>query len=157
MSKVTVAKALNLKNRLAERVEALKTTLKLGNTQLSDIQSNSVSFSGARALLSVAVQCLVEVKRSVATANQTMWADIFLLAELKGVVKAYKSLPVSPEKVMDPYKREYVNYRNNLSKEEIEKIVREYERTIDEMQQKLDHFNHTTFVEVDMKTVDSVL
>ena len=82
MTKITVAKALNLKNRLAERVESLKTTLKLGNTQLADIQSNSGSFSGTRTLLSVAVQCLVEVKRAIATANHNMWADIFLLAEL---------------------------------------------------------------------------
>lgn len=134
-----LAKALKLKNKLAGEVETLKDLLK----------KQEFDYDNAKVLadLRTKVDELIRVKAAIAEANMAIYERIFRAAELKGLVATLNSLDTrtgvhleSGNYVERPVEVEYLA---QLGKVEVDRLVAEFEKEIDSVQDELDEFNFT--------------
>jgi hypothetical protein len=144
---MTIKQALKLKNRLVGEIN---------DTQIKMIKYNSVSESNERPYSTKAlleqhynlVNQLVVLKTEIHKANSEVYDKIFLLSELKNVVKHLKSLDCTNGVVEDDYYRRSSDTQT-IKKSEISVVERDseikfLESRIDEIQEELDLHNSTT-------------
>ncbi|MGH8048548.1 MAG: hypothetical protein ACREKL_15015 [Chthoniobacterales bacterium] len=144
-----LAKALKEKNRLAGETAQLKDLLKTQNCrpkkQPFDYDNREVF-----AKLNASIETLVAVKAAIAEANSEVYAKIFRLAEIKGLVALLKSLDtregVFVEKGGYAEPSVEVAYRSQLGKVEVDRLASDYEAEIQRLQDELDEFNFTRSV-----------
>lgn len=141
-----LAKALKLKNKLAGEVETLKDLLKKQNVR-SKKQEFDYDNAEVLADLRAKVDELIRVKAAIAQANTAIYERIFRAAELKGLVATLNSLDTRTgvhleggNYVERPVE---VEYMAQLGKVEVDRLVAEFEKEIDSVQDELDEFNFT--------------
>lgn len=150
MKKISIAKALKLKNQLAGEVAELKARLLQQNVRSSkqkfDYQNEKVL-----AALESKIKELVAVKALIAAANSSIYGKIFRLAELKGLVTLLTTMDTKTGvfheggHLGEPVA---VRYRAQISKVEVDKIVARLKTEIQSLQDSLDEFNFTQSVSI---------
>jgi predicted nucleic acid-binding Zn-ribbon protein len=156
MQEISLAKALQVKNRLAEYISKAS----------SDVAANNSHIKGASVEVDVQAQwqryCdlqerLVDLKDRISEANRPVQADIYRLAELKGRVSFLKTLPTTAGALREArYTRtfdettETVEYEATIRKAEVDEQVRQFSIEIDNIQERLDGHNHQTRIEFDL-------
>jgi len=146
-----LAKALKEKNRLAGETAQLKELLKVQNCrpvkQPFDYDNRDVL-----AKLQATVETLIAVKAAIAEANSEIYARIFRLAELKGLVALLKTLDtregVFTETGGYGERLTEVAYRAQIGKVEVDRLAADFEAEIQQVQDELDEFNFTRSVKV---------
>jgi len=144
-----IAKALKLKNQLAGEVAQLKELLTKQNVR-STKQKFDYDNREVLARLRAKVTELVKVKAAVAAANAEIYAKVFRLAELKGLVSTLTALDTKSGVFHEgrgfaeaSYEVEYVA---QLGKVDVDKLVAESKAEIQSLQDELDEFNFTRSV-----------
>lgn len=141
-----LAKALKEKNRLAGETAQLKELL-LSKNCLPAKQPFDYDNREVLAKLNASVETLVAVKSAIAEANSEIYAKIFRLAELKGLVALLRSLDtregVFHEKGGYTEPSAEVPYRCQLGRVEVDRLAADYETEIERLQDELDEFNCT--------------
>jgi hypothetical protein len=87
---------------------------------------------------------LVEIKRHIHNANQPVFEKIFLMAELKGMVKELKRMSVEEGKQSDRYSMNSSEKEVEITVLERDAKIKELEETIEKLQDELDTFNAIT-------------
>lgn len=87
---------------------------------------------------------LVNLKARIHTANQPVYGQIFLMSELKGMVKELKKIPTEEGKSSDRYSSVVSVKEVELNIVDIQNYVIGLEAQIEELQDKLDVHNATT-------------
>jgi hypothetical protein len=158
-----LSKALKLKNRLAGEVARLKAIVQARNvTEVGQEVVYDVKGIVERDL-PAAIKNLVTVKAAIACSNggtvedakgitvdglqDTPYWNIFLIAELKGMVELIRGLDTKNGK-MTEYRgirdaSTSVEYVAQVKQADADKLVATLEKQIDEMQDTLDAFNAT--------------
>ncbi|MFI5386163.1 MAG: hypothetical protein ACHQ50_08590 [Fimbriimonadales bacterium] len=148
--KVTLSKALKLKNRQSRLVGELQRRISTVNSYL---QGSEPEFD-AKALyeqLKAETNRLIAIKAAINGANATVQGDIYRMAELKGIAQFVRALNTQRGKVIVGYMasepQEYVAQINAAdATAEVERI----EKEIDALQDGLDGHNATTTIELDV-------
>jgi hypothetical protein len=146
-----LTKALKLKNQLAGEVAELKSRLDSQNSRPSTVPFDYDTHL-VLAELRAKLDSLVAVKSAIAVANSSLYARIFRLAELKGLVATLKSLDVRNGvfKEGGGYAQSAydIEYTAQISKTEVDALVAVLGEEISTLQDELDEFNHLQSIEL---------
>ena len=143
-----LAKALKQKNKLAGEVTQLKELLTEQNSR-STKQKFDYNNQEVLTNLRAKIDELVATKAAIGAANAEIYPKIFRLAELKGFVTALKGLSTKEGVYAESlgYSQSVeVEYVAQIKKAEVDKLVEEIEKEIQELQDALDEFNFTRSV-----------
>ena len=150
--KMTLAKALKHKNRIAQRIQSVSNDIQVNNSILA-VNEPEVDIKVLDTMRRELVVHLIAVKTAIHKASDSIRADIFRLAEVKATIGFYRSLGTSHGK-RQAHRfgtgDEFVEYKATIRKEEVDRINFELESEIDTLQEKLDTFNVTTNIEIDV-------
>lgn len=139
-------KALKLKNKIAGDISRLKGLLTSQNVRPAK-QAFDYNNSEVLAELRAKVGELVRVKTAIATANVEIYAKIFRLAELKGLVATLCALDTRQGTFLEQgnygNSATEVEYVAQLKRVQVDALVAEFQAEIQTLQESLDEFNFT--------------
>lgn len=140
-----LAKALKSKNQLAGELTKLKELIAAQNVRTTK-QKFDYDNRELLAQVKLKIDEIVKLKAAIAIANGEIYAQIFRLAELKGVLTIFKALETrsgSHREAIGFNAVEDVEYISQFSKVEADRIVAELTQEIQALQDSLDEFNYT--------------
>lgn len=155
MPDITIAKALKLKNRLVGRLNKLKADIQLYNSVLKE-QAQQVDVPKLFELYASITQNLTTLKTMIAEANilGKVQVDIINLGEKKSMLAWLSCLNTRDGVDRHGYQNTEMHYVAALGKTSVDKICREIESNIDEIQDRLDEFNNTYKISVSQEMLD---
>ena len=166
-----LSKALKLKNRLAGEITKLKGIIQARNVTEFGQETVYDVKTIVETTLPKVIENLVTVKTAIAIANAmpimpinktlavdlerinlTPYWDIFMIAELKGLIETVKEINTKNGKFSEfRGLREtvaQVEYVAQVKQQDVDRLVSEMEKKIDGMQDDLDAFNATLDIEI---------
>jgi hypothetical protein len=154
MAEITLAKALNIKNRLTGRLAKVQADIQAYNS----VPAGQVDQVNVPALLKTReelVGALVGLKTAINDANRETQRDIYDLAEKKATAQFLAGVNTrhGPQPPVYPSTIE-VHYVAALKKADVDAQVARLESEIDQLQDKLDQFNHVHKIEVDGRILE---
>ena len=154
MAEITLAKALKIKNRLAGRLAKAQVDIQAFNS-VPEGQADQVNVPALVKTREELVGALVSLKTAINDANREAQRDIYDLAEKKGTVQFLAGVNTrhGPLPAVYPSTTE-VNYVAALKKADVDAQVARLETDIDQLQDKLDQFNHDRKIEVDGRILE---
>jgi hypothetical protein len=154
MAEITLAKALKIKNRLTGRLAKVQADIQTYNS-VPEGQADQVNVPALTKTREELVGALVNLKTAINDANREAQRDIYDLAEKKAMAQFLAGVntrhgpqpPVYPSTVV-------VVYVAALKKADVDALVVRLENEIDQLQDKLDQFNHVHKIEVDGRILE---
>ena len=149
MAEITLAKALKVKNRLAGRLAKVQADIQLFNS-VPVGQADQVNVSALMQTREELVGALVSLKAAINDANREAQRDIYDLAEKKATAQFLAGVNTrhGPQPPVYPSTVEVV-YVAALKKADVDALVAGLEKEIDQLQDRLDQFNHDHKIEAD--------
>jgi len=147
--KITLARALKLKNRVQSRIRQISNDLSSNNSVLkgSEPDVNVAETIGSYDQL---VDYLIGLKADIFRTNDPVYEKILRLAEVKSKIGVLRSFDTKHGKVADKYSMsDPLEYEATFRKAQVDEIVRGLEQQVDILQEELDNHNHTTYIEVE--------
>jgi len=145
---VTLAKALNLKNRQSQQIAKLHAIVTAHNSRLV----GSAVPHDVRAVydqIGIESERLVAIKTAISLANAPIQDAIYRMAELKGQIAMLRRLTTTSGRYMPPFgMQEPQEYEATLDAAEVEREIQRLENEIDDLQDRLDQHNATVRVEL---------
>jgi hypothetical protein len=138
-----LSSALKQKNRLKKEISDLRKKIEKNN---SVVKGNIVSYNVVELLgeLNQKTEELVSLKTSITEANYPVQQKIYRMAELKGLIQFYKSVPVTDGKKQPEYHEAVVEYSAQLKDKSFDDLIKKAETEIEVIQEELDTFNYAT-------------
>jgi hypothetical protein len=154
LHEITLAKALKVKNRLAGRLAKVQADIQAYNS-VPQGQADQVNVPALLKTREELVEALVGLKTAINDANREAQRDIYLLAEKKATAQFLAGVNTrhGPQPAVYPNTVE-VTYVAALKKADVDALVARLEKEIDQLQDRLDHFNHVHRIEVDGRTLE---
>jgi hypothetical protein len=154
MAEITLAKALKVKNRLAGRLAKIQADIQAFNS-VPQGQADQVNVPALMKTREELVQALVGLKTAVNEANREIQRDIYDLAEKKATAQFLGGVNTrhGPQPAVYPNTTE-VTYVAALKKADVDTLVARLETQIDQLQDRLDQFNHAHKIEVDGRILE---
>ena len=154
MAEITLAKGLKVKNRLAGRLARVQADIQAYNSA-PEGQAGQVNVPALMQTREELVSALVGLKTAINDANREAQRDIYDLAEKKATAQFLAGVNTrhGPQPPVYPSTTE-VNYVAALKKADVDGLVAGLEKEIDQLQDKLDQFNHDHRIEVDGRTLE---
>jgi hypothetical protein len=154
MAGITLAKALKVKNRLTGRLAKVQADIQAYNS-VPEGQAGQVNVPDLMKTREELVGALVGLKTAINDANRQVQRDIYDRAEKKATAQFLAGVntrhgplpPVYPSTVE-------VVYVAALKKADVDALVVRLENEIDQLQDKLDQFNHVRKIEVDGRILE---
>ncbi len=140
---MNVKQALKAKNKLVADLKAQYEILKKYNS-IEEGNPRRYSMKSTIDKINELSAQLVNLKARIHTANQPVYNQIFLLAELKGMVKELKKVPTEEGKVAERYGSVISVKEVELNIVDIQNYVVGLEAQIEDLQDTLDIHNATT-------------
>ena len=154
MAAITLGKALKIKNRLTGRLAKVQADIQTYNS-VPEGQADQVNVPALMKTREELVGALVNLKTAINDANREAQRDIYDLAERKGTAQLLAGLNTrhGPQPAVYPSTTE-VTYVAALKKADVDALVVRLETEIDQLQDKLDLFNHVHKIEVDGRILE---
>jgi len=154
LQEITLAKALKVKNRLTGRLAKVQEDIQTYNS-VPEGQADQVSVSALMKTREELVGALVALKTAINDANGEVQRDIYDLAEKKATALFLSGVNTrhGPQPPVYPSTIE-VNYVAALKKADVDALMVRLENEIDQLQDKLDQFNHDRKIEVDGRILE---
>jgi hypothetical protein len=154
MAEITLAKALKVKNRLTGRLAKVQADIQAYNSVPAG-QADQVNVPALMQARAELVGALVALKTALNDANREAQRDIYDLAEKKATIQFLAGVNTrhGPQPPVYPSTVE-VNYVAALKKADVDGLVAGLEKAIDQLQDRLDQFNHDHRIEVDGRTLE---
>jgi hypothetical protein len=147
---MNISKALKVKNRLAGEIVRLQNIIKRENSRRSD-NASKVNVAEEFLKLSEVRQKLISLKSAIALATAPLSEKLVRLAETKAKMNFYQSLPTQEGTEVDIYgsSREKLTYEWTAfyNRQRVDAITKEFQDSIDTLQDEVDEFNAKTQVE----------
>jgi len=154
--KVTLAKALKLKNRFASKVSEVSNKITQYNSIIEG-QERPVDINALMEKRGKLMDGLINLKSAINVANAPIQSTIYLLAELKGELNFLRSIMTDSGKQVQVgswgdedkiYKREAV-----LDHATVQGLIEQAETDIDANQDVLDKHNHSVEIDVEDEVI----
>jgi hypothetical protein len=154
LQEITLAKALKLKNRLAGRLAKIQEDIHTYNS-VPEGQADQVNVPARMKTREELVGALVGLKTAINEANREVQRDIYDLAEKKATAQFLAGVYTrhGPQPPVYPSTTE-VSYVAALKKADVDVLVARLEKEIDQLQDRLDQFNHVHKIEVDGRILE---
>ena len=154
MAEITLGKALKIKNRLAGRLAKAQADIQAYNS-VPEGQADQVNVPALVQTREELVKALVDLKPAINDANREIQRDVYDLAEKKGTVQFLAGVCTrhGPLPAVYPSTTE-INYVAALKKADVDALVARLEKEIDQLQDRLDQFNHVHKIEVDGRILE---
>jgi hypothetical protein len=154
MAEITLGKALKIKNRLTGRLAKVQADIQAYNS-VPEGQADQVNVPALMKTREELVGALVSLKTAINDAYREAQRDIYDLAEKKATAQFLAGLNTrhGPEPAVYPNTTE-VNYVAALRKADVDALVVRLEKEIDQLQDRLDQFNHVHKIEVDGRILE---
>jgi hypothetical protein len=154
MAAITLGKALKIKNRLAGRLAKVQADIQAYNS-VPEGQAGQVNVPALVQTREELVGALVGLKTAINEANREVQRDIYDLAEQKATAQFLGGVNTrhGPQPAVYPNTTE-VSYVAALKKADVDALVARLEKDIDQLQDRLDQFNHTHRIEVDGRVLE---
>lgn len=154
MADITLARALKVKNRLVGRLAKVQANI-LAYNSVPEGLAGQVSVPALMQTREELVQALVALKTAINEANREVQRDIYDLAEKKAAAQFLAGLNTrhGPQPAVYPSTTEVV-YVSALKKADVDARSAGLEQEIDQLQDRLDQFNHDRRVEVYGRTLE---
>ena len=154
MAEITLAKALKVKNRLTGRLAKVQADIQAYNSVPAG-QADQVNVPALVQTRAELVGALVALKTAINDANREAQRDIYDLAEKKATAQFLAGVNTrhGPQPAVYPSTTE-VNYVAALKKADVDGMVAGLEKEIDQLQDRLDLFNHERKIEVDGRILE---
>jgi hypothetical protein len=154
MAKITLAKALKIKNRLTGRMAKVQADIQVYNS-VPEGQADQVNVPALMQTRAELVGELVGLKTAINEANREAQRDIYLLAEKKATAQFLADVNTrhGPQPPVYPSTVE-ITYVAALKKADVDALVARLENETDQLQDKLDQFNHDHQIEVDGRLLE---
>lgn len=152
-AKISLAKALKVKNRLAGRLAKANQNIQAHNAVLLE-NKNKVNVEKLLADRQAIVQSLVELKTALYLANQKIQHQLYWLGEKKSEIEFLNGVHVRDGKERHSYQNTEVEYVSFLKQEQIDSQIKRLEAEIDTLQEEVDTYNHTTKIEIRQQVLD---
>jgi hypothetical protein len=154
MAEITLAKALKVKNRLAGRLARVQADIGAYNS-VPQGQADQVNVLALVKTREELVGALVSLKTAINDANREAQRDIYDLAERKATAQFLAGVNTrhGPQPPVYPSTVE-VHYVAALKKADVDALVVRLENEIDQLQDRLDQFNHVHTIEVDGRILE---
>jgi hypothetical protein len=152
MSTVTLARALKYKNRVKEMLQKVQRNI-INFNSIMEGAEEEVNVATAMERRAFLEKHLVELKCKVDEANTPIKQDIFAMQEIRARIVFLREISTSHGKVLKSIRfgeDKEMTYQATFRKVDIDKMVVEAEEQLDDLQEKLDHFNNTTTIEIDL-------
>ena len=143
---MTLAKALKRKNRLTQKISNLQQEIQRENSVRAD-DPRKIKVEDLMKELDERINELIKLKIVVFIASTPMRENILRLSELKSQITFLQGISTAEGKI-NSYGEEPVEYTVVYDKVWVKNIVESCEQKIDDIQEELDKFNHTTSVEI---------
>jgi len=144
--KLTVAKALKEKNKKLNQINKLWARLGENN---SILEGNTREFNPEELLNQIKqeTEVFIQLKTKIHNVCAPVREKIFRLSELKCLTRRLKSIDTKNGFVPTRYEHNSTRYQAYLSAATIDQIVEAMESEIDQIQEELDQFNHSNYIE----------
>lgn len=154
MAEITLAKALKVKNRLTGRLAKVQADIQAYNS-VPEGQADQVNVPALMKTREELVGALVALKTAINDANREAQRDIYDLAEKKATAQFLAGVNTrhGPQPPVYPATVEVV-YVAALKKADVDAQVVRLENEIDQLQDRLDQFNHVHKIEVDGRILE---
>jgi hypothetical protein len=154
MAEITLSKALKIKNRLTGRLAKVQADIQTYNS-VPQGQADQVNVPALMQTREELVGALVSLKSAINEANREVQRDIYDLAEKKATAQFLAGVNTrhGPQPPVYPSTIEVI-YVAALKKAEVDGLVAGLEKEIDQLQDRLDQFNHDHRIEVDGRTLE---
>jgi DNA repair exonuclease SbcCD ATPase subunit len=154
LQEISLAKALKIKNRLTGRLAKVQADIQAYNS-VPQGQADQVNVPALLKTRDELVGALVSLKTAINEANREIQRDIYDLAEKKATAQFLGGVSTrhGPQPPVYPSTIE-VNYVAALKKADVDALVARLEKEIDQLQDKLDQFNHAQKIEVDGRILE---
>jgi hypothetical protein len=154
MAQLTLAKALKVKNRLVGRLAKVQNDIQMYNS-VPEGQAGQVDVPALLKTYEELVDAVITVKTAINHANREAQRDIYDLAEKKGTMQFLGGICTrhGPQPAVYPNTTE-VAYVAGLKKADVDAQVAHLEKEIDQLQDRLDQFNHAHRIEVDVRILE---
>lgn len=143
--KITVAKALKEKNKKLNQLNKL--WLRLGENN-SILEGNTREFNPENLLSQIKkeTEVFIKLKTQIHNACSPVREKIFRISELKSIARRLKGLDTKNGIVQTRYDNNSGRYTAHFSAGKIDQLIEAFENEIDQIQEELDHFNHTNHI-----------
>jgi len=146
--KMTLAKALKTKNRLAQKVNNLQMEIQTENSYRKD-SSKVTDVEVLMKELQEATEELIKLKIAIFVASTPMRENILRLSEQKAKINFLKSINTTEGKEGNKWAGDIeIEFAATYDKNYIKQEVLKCENSIDTLQEELDQFNHKTEIEI---------
>ena len=154
LHEITLAKALKVKNRLAGRLAKVQADIHAYN-RVPHGQADQVNVPALMKTREELVGALVSLKTAINDANREAQRDIYDLAEKKATAQFLAGVNTrhGPQPAVYPNTTE-VSYVTASKKADVDGLVAGLEKEIDQLQDRLDQFNHERKIEVDGRILE---
>ena len=154
MAEITLAKALKVKNRLTGRLAKVQADIQAFNS-IPEGQAGQVNVPVLMKTREELVGALVALKTAINETNRESQRDIYDLAEKKATAQFLGGLNTrhGRQPAVYPSTTE-VNYVAALKKSDVDALLVRLEYEIDQLQDRLDQFNHVHKIEVDGRILE---
>jgi len=150
--KVTLAKALKLKNRFASKISEVSSNISAYNSVIEG-QERPLDVNALMEKRAKLVDAVINLKTAINAANAPIQTTIYLLAELKSDAAFLKGIDTTAGKQVDrgSWGTEDKIYEKTtvVDFSTVQGLIEQAEADIDANQDKLDKHNHTVEVDVD--------
>jgi len=147
--KITLARALKEKNRIKREMSRLQKIIQSHNSQLADKWQSPYVIKDVLLRYSQLKDNLIYLKTKIQEANIPIYGFIFQMSEARSMIDWLSSLDTRDGKHESPYNDSINEYRAQINRQELDEILRELTLRIDELQDKIDEFNHTTKIDIE--------
>ena len=147
MAKVSLAKALKIKNKQVKVVKGLQEQVAKYNSIVKG-SDNPFDVKAKYQELKAAALKLAKVKAAIQTANAPIQEKIFEMAELRGHLAFLQRLDTKSGNSIFGYQTDVVEFEAVLTALDVEKESEETEARLDQLQDEVDAFNTSTMVEI---------
>ena len=154
MAEITLGKALKIKNRLVGRLAKVQIDIVTFNS-IPEGQVGQVDVPALVKTREALVEAVVALKTAINDANREVQRTIYDLAEKKATAQFLGGVCTrhGPQPPVYPSTIE-VNYVAALKKADVDAQVVKLENDIDQLQDRLDQFNHDRKIEVEGRILE---
>lgn len=147
--KITLAKALKEKNKIVSKVKELESKIQQNNVT---VKGNTFNYKTEDLLVSLEKERskLVSLKANIFEANLPIYQDILELSEAKSQLVFLRGLNVQEGIVVERYDNKETVYVNQINAVKRDSMVESYQSKVDALQEKIDSFNHSISINVDL-------
>ncbi len=160
MAKITLARALKIKNRLGGRLAQVSSDIVTYNSQCVQpangsvnteevkLQSPEINVGDLFEKREVLQKSIVTIKVMIANANSSIQKAIYEIAEAKGDITFYSGLATAHGFTPNPYGNGGTYRVAFKRKADIDQQKKHLEGVVDSLQEQIDKHNHTTFIDI---------